>query len=266
MSNMKWNRVVIIDTHNISLLLWMYKKVWCSRFPFTRCEEVHMSKWGTLDIRCKTFTESDKEPPTQRHTHTHTEDKFYRFFKLKVHYKLSLVVMRWQSIFRNSEQIHAFSTFGLVTIFLSSEITYFYWFEALPTGTWDNDKKLESIDNKSLGPINISDQSRVDVREWCWGFALSILSKKRCLSHNHFPSQETFMDLSKTWCAMCWWRATWDIVSLSCFLNIHFADYLTSNIQCQECWIVWIYQLSGTLGIFLLSKYVYVEIPTSRFK
>jgi hypothetical protein len=73
--------------------------------------------------------------------------------------------MRWQSIFRNSEQIHAFSTFGLVTIFLSSEITYFYRFEALPTGTWDNNKKLESIDNKSLGPINISDQSRVDVRE-----------------------------------------------------------------------------------------------------
>ncbi len=84
--------------------------------------------------------------------------------------------MTWQSTFRNSEQIHAFSTFGLETIFLSSKTTYFYLFKALPTGTWDN-KKLESIDNKSLGPINISDQSRVDVRV-CWVFAFSILSKK----------------------------------------------------------------------------------------
>jgi hypothetical protein len=41
-----------------------------------------------------------------------------------------------------------------------------------------------------------------------------------------------------------------DIVCLNCFLNIHFADYSTSNIQCQECWIVWICQLFGTLGIF----------------
>jgi hypothetical protein len=83
----------------------------------------------------------------------------------------------------------------------------FILLEAIPTQAWDS-KKLESIDNKSLGPINISDQSRVDVRV-CWVFAFSIFSKKKCLSHNHFTSQEIFMDLSKTWCAMCWWRATW---------------------------------------------------------
>jgi hypothetical protein len=60
-----------------------------------------------------------------------------------------------------------------------------YWFEALPTGTWDN-KKLESIDNKSLGPINISDQSRVDVRV-CWVFAFSILSKKNAWATTILP-------------------------------------------------------------------------------
>jgi hypothetical protein len=84
--------------------------------------------------------------------------------------------MTWQSIFRNSEQIHAFSTFGLETIFLSSKITYLFYWKPYPHER-ETAKKLESIDNKSLGPINISDQSRVDVRV-CWVFAFSIFSKK----------------------------------------------------------------------------------------
>ncbi len=169
----------------------------------------------------KKFICQNEEPPTQ--THTHTEDKFYWFFKLKVHDKLSLLVMTLQSIFRSSEQIHAFSTFGLVTIFLSSEILLIYWFEAPPTRTWDN-KKLESIDNKSLGPINISDQSRVDVRV-CWVFAFSIFSKKNAWAATILQVSKFLLIYPKHDVQCAGGEQLGDIVCLNCFLNIHFADY-----------------------------------------